>query len=295
MLNNIKLIVTDMDGTLLNKSQELGDYTIETFKKIQDQGVKIVLASGRSYKTLLTYGEQLKMHEYGGYYIGANGAAITETKRMQHQIIRQIEPAELKEIFEVVSLLDVEMMAVQDETIFDYIPDALMNIKKQFRIDNHIADDVPMTAGTFSIVVDQRRGYKHIHYVNNFDEIDVSVNKVCIAHQQARINEIYPILEEKLGDKFHFVMTSPQWIECTPLGINKGNAINKILLDENIHIDNVLIFGDGENDLSMLNLTCNSVAMKNAMPKVKAQCTYETAKDNNTEGVADFINNHLLK
>ena len=155
---DIRLIVMDMDGTLLNSDQCIPEENLNALMEAQKKGIRLVLASGRSYKTLTEYGLQLKMPEYDGYFIGVNGAALTKTATMEHEIIRQLQKEEIKEIYDAAMPYDIEIMGVMDATIYDYIPDSLMELKAQYRKENDIADDVPWTAGTFKMIVDQRRG-----------------------------------------------------------------------------------------------------------------------------------------
>ena len=114
---DIRLIVMDMDGTLLNSDQCIPEDNLNALLEAQKKGIRLVLASGRSYKTLTEYGLQLKMPEYDGYFIGVNGAALTKTATMEHEIIRQLQHDEIKEIYEAAMPYEIEVMGVMDATI----------------------------------------------------------------------------------------------------------------------------------------------------------------------------------
>ncbi|MFI3283574.1 MAG: HAD family hydrolase [Erysipelotrichaceae bacterium] len=290
---NIKMIVMDMDGTLLNSDHQISDRTKKALLKAQQKGIRLVLASGRSYRTLLAYGEELSMPNYDGYFIGVNGAAITQTSTMKHEVIQQLQIDEIKEIFAAVKPYEIEAMAVLDDTIFDYIPNSLRVIKKAFREENSIEDDVPWTAGTFSMIVDQRKGYQYIYDIQSTEEIDRAVNKICLAHTPEKLVEPYEWLLENLGHKYHFVRTSHQWVECSPLGINKGSTILKLADRLGIHKDEIVVFGDGENDLTMFNAVKYPVAMGNAMENVK-KAAFEITDTNNNDGIALFLEKYSL-
>lgn len=290
---DIRLIVMDMDGTLLNSEQCIPEENLNALMEAQKKGIRLVLASGRSYKTLTEYGLQLKMPEYDGYFIGVNGAALTKTATMEHEIIRQLQKEEIKEIYEAAMPYDIEVMGVMDATIYDYIPDSLMELKAQYRKENDIAEDVPWTAGTFKMIVDQRRGYSSINYIKSPDEIPNPVNKICLAHTAEYLQKPYEELLEKLGHKYHFARTSPQWIECAPQGINKGAAILRLAERLGITPDQIAVFGDGENDLSMFRVVKYPIAMGNAMDSVKKEA-FEVTLDNNSSGIAHFLKKHKL-
>lgn len=286
-MKQCKLIIMDMDGTLLTSEGVISPRTYEALVKAEENGVRLVLASGRSWKTLQAFGEQLQMPKYDGYFIGVNGAAITETKTMTHHRIAQLQVDEIQEIFNFAKPYEVEIMGVLDSTIYDYVPDSLREIKRQYRIENNIADDVPWTGGTFKLIVDQRKGYSEIYDIKEAHEIPVPVNKMTLCHTKEGLEEIYPALLESLGHKYNFTRTSPSWIEIAPKQVSKGNAIRMLQEQLNITPEETYIFGDGENDLSMF--TCGiAVAMGNAMDLVKEKANRVTL-DNNSDGIAAVV------
>lgn len=82
---SIKWIVTDMDGTLLNSSERITDRTREALIACQKKGIRLILASGRSYVRLLPYAEQLEMKNYEGCFIEINGLALISLRRKRGQ------------------------------------------------------------------------------------------------------------------------------------------------------------------------------------------------------------------
>lgn len=290
---NIKMIVMDMDGTLLTSKQSISENTMQVLMEAQEKGIRIVLASGRSYRTLLPYGAQLKMSMNDGYFICVNGAGIMETKTMEYKVVRQLQKEEIMELFYAILPFEVEAMGVLDSTIYDYIPDSLREIKREYRALHEIPDDVPWTGGTFSIITDQRKGYSQIYEIQDFEEIPCAVNKICLAHLPDVLEPIHAELIKKYGDKYHFARTSNQWIECSPAGVNKGTAILNLAKNLGIEADEIVVFGDGENDLSMFRVVKYSVAMGNAMDSVK-RAAYEVTYDNDSDGIGHFLKKHKV-
>ncbi len=287
------MIAMDMDGTLLNSQHVIGEETRLALMEAEKRGVRLVLSSGRSYKTLTAFGEQLKMNEYDGYFIGANGAAITKCATMEHEVIRQLDLDEIHEIYQAAFPYEIEIMGVLDSTIYDYIPESLKAVKAAYRKENGMTDDVPWTGGAFGIVVDQRKGYSQINYINGPQDIPCPVNKICFAHLPEHLDVPYQELCKTLGQKYHLARTTYQWIECQPLGINKGNALMKLAAQLDITPDEIVVFGDGENDLSMFEVVTYPVAMANGMESVKA-AAFETTLDNDSEGIAHFLKKHHI-
>lgn len=290
-MKNLKMIIMDMDGTLLNSEGIITERTYQALIKAQEKGIKVVLASGRSWKTLKDFGKQLKMDQYEGYFIGVNGAAITEVSTMTHHVISQLHIEDIQTIFNEAKSYEVEIMGVLDSIIYDYIPDSLREIKRQYRIENNIAEDVPWTGGTFKLVTDQRKGYPEIYDIQSAEDIPCSVNKMTLCHTADVLATVYPKLVEKLADKYNLNRTSPQWIEISPIHVSKGNAIDILQKKLNIKKEETFVFGDGENDLSMFPYGV-SVAMGNAMESVKEKADVITL-DNNHDGIGVLIEEYL--
>ncbi|MCI8539889.1 MAG: HAD family phosphatase [Erysipelotrichaceae bacterium] len=289
----IKLIAMDMDGTLLNSNHVISEQTLQALIEAEKKGVRLVLSSGRSYKSLTAFGEQLQMPQYDGYFIGANGAAITKTATMEHEVIRRLNSDEIHEIYTAAFPYDIEIMGVMDDTIYDYIPTSVKQLKEVYRKENNIAEDVPWTAGAFGLVIDQRKGYSHINYIEGPQDIPCPINKICFAHEPERLDVPYQELCKRLGKKYHLARTTYRWIECQPLGINKGNALLKLAKELGISPDEIAVFGDGENDLSMFEVVKYPVAMANAMESVKA-AAFEVTLDNDSDGIAHFLKKYQI-
>lgn len=283
-----------MDGTLLNHEHSLSDYTCQVLQEAQDRGILLVLASGRSIRTLAPLGEKLAMHEHQGYYLCVNGEKIISSKSLEEFTYQQLFAKDIQKIMEFVEPFEVEIMAVQDVAIYDYIPASMLELKNEYRRQNHITDDIPNTAGTFSMIVDQRKGYDVIEYLHDIHNIQIQANKICIAHEPEVLNNVYEKLLQHFKDEYHFVKTSPRWIECMPKGVDKAVALDDLMKKLQLTPDEIMIFGDGENDLSMFEKSTYAIAMKNGMEKVLEKANFVTEKTNDEDGVAHFIEAYVL-
>lgn len=289
-MTTCKMIIMDMDGTLLTSSGTISQRTKDALIKAQEKGIKVVLASGRSWKTLQAYGDSLQMPKYDGYFIGNNGAAITETATMTHTKIAQMQLDEIKEVFEFAKKYGVEVMGVLESTIYDYIPDEFREMKRQYKLEHGI-DEAIWTGGIRAIVADQRKGYDKIYDCKSIEDYVEPVNKMTFCHKEEVIYKLYHDLVEHLGDKYNFARTTSTWAECNPKAVSKGNAI-KILQEKfNILPEETFVFGDGENDLSMFAVG-HAVAMGNAMDTVKIHAD-EVTLDNDSDGIAVVIERYL--
>ena len=97
----VKMIVMDMDGTLLNSHNQITKKTKEILLEVQKKGIQLVLASGRSYMKLLPYAKELQMDIYGGYLVEVNGTAVYDVKNNQREVLAQMQVEQIHEIYAI--------------------------------------------------------------------------------------------------------------------------------------------------------------------------------------------------
>lgn len=280
----MKAIIMDMDGTLLNKNNEISNVTLKTLIELERQGVTLILASGRSYTRLLPYAKQLQMDVYGGFLLEVDGIAIYDMKTNQRTILRQMASEEIRDVFSMLMKMECESMACFDDGMFDYFPQSIRDIKIKLRQQRQLEDDFPWTAGPWDWLTDMRQGYPNIHYIQSVDEIYGMINKIQIMQTEEAIACLYEELKEKVKGKFEIFRTCPRQLEILPLGYSKGKTLLKLMNYFGWKPEDVLAFGDGENDVSMFEVVEHSFAMANAKEFVKEKAKYVTAS-NNDDGI----------
>ena len=162
---NIKAIVMDMDGTLLNSKDKISPKTKDALIECQKNGIKIVLASGRNYGRIKPYLEELRLEEFGGLLIEINGIAIYDMSTNQRTILRQMHEDEVHPVFSYLMNLNAESIAVYDEGLFDYMPDHILTMKQKLRLSLDLPEDYPWTAGAWSWFLDKRNDYPCQKYI----------------------------------------------------------------------------------------------------------------------------------
>ena len=282
----------DMDGTLLNDESKLTPYTIETLIEVQKKGIKLVLSSGRSHITLNDYAKTLKMDEYEGNLICVNGISRYSYKTNTIEYLQKISLEEEKILFDNFKKHNVEIMAVNDDYLYDYNAPEYLKEKIEYKKENNIINDI-FTGGPKGIYHDQTKNKYRVINVDNFDNND-PVNKVIIAQRKEVLNKAINDTPEKIKNSFTFNKTTDLWLEISPLNVSKGNNLKALAEKTNISLDEIMVFGDGENDLSMLTIVENSVCMLNGMDSVKRQVKYVSDYTNDEDGVAKFVKKMIL-
>ena len=280
----IQMIVMDMDGTLLTSENKISPKTKELLLRVQQQGVRLVLASGRSYCKLLEYAKELCMDAYGGYLLEVNGLILYDLASGKRHIRKQMGRIEMEELFTYFRQWDVEFMAQFDDGLYDYKPESIIKEKAEYRRIHNLGEDYPWTGGAFALLADNRKGYPNIHYIDTWEEIDRRINKVSIAYHADVMAEVSAQAKRDLKDRYWLGLTTPKWLELMPLGITKGSGLQALVDMLGISMRDVMAFGDGENDIEMLQAAGIGIAMGNAMAEVKAAADEET-DSNNDEGI----------
>lgn len=286
--STVRAVVLDMDGTLLNEHEQISDKTRDALIQLEKEGVKLILASGRSYTRLMPYAKELKMDEYGGYMIEVDGVALYDFDQNKRIKYHEMSPEELAGIFNWLTTQNAESQAMFDDGLFDYISPELYERKKELRKEKGLPDDFPWTAGPFTLLHDLRKGYPHIHYVKSAEEITCPINKIQIMQDEDEIASLYQRMDREWGKEFSIYRTTPKQLEVLPLGYSKGSTVARLMKEHGWNKDEVLVFGDGENDLSMFEVVDHSFAMGNAQDFVKAKAAH-VAGSNREDGIVSGL------
>ena len=277
---DIKLIATDLDGTFLNSNHlTIPQENIEAFKKAHEIGIKVAVASGRTKILADNVTEQLPFLDY---LITSNGAVTYDLHTGQVVCSTLMSNTHSVEIFNI--LKDYNLIY----EIY-YKGDCYMNEKSYAMFDGehvppHIHDllkdfikPVPDLAkligsdGIEKLNILSLTGEERI-------EIEEKIGKTC----DVAFASSFPIVKGANGN-----------LEMTDREATKGFAIKGLADALGISKENIMCFGDGENDCSMLQFADYSFAMANGTDLVKSTAKYVTDTNDNG-GVAKAINKYVF-
>lgn len=278
---SIKLIVTDLDGTFLNSNHiTIPQENIEAFHKAHEMGIKVAVASGRT-KILTDYiMEQLPFLDY---LITSNGACVYDLNTGKEVCSTLISTEKSVNIFNILDDYDLTY-----EIYFN--GDCYMNSKSysMFNADN-VAPHI------FALLKD------FIKEVPDLSALlgNKGMEKLNILSLSARERTE---IEKKVSsiDKFSFASSFPQDecrdgnLEITHMNSNKGFAVKNLAESLGLGSENIMCFGDGENDCSMLSLADYSFAMANGSDYAKSTAKFITDTNDNG-GVAQAIKKYVFE
>lgn len=276
----LKLIAADLDGTLLNEAGEVSEFTQKVFLRAQQEGIRIVLATGRDLPYFSQAREALHTDMFAqNFYIALNGARIADLKNGQEQRTQGFVPENVDLFLKLAADYDLEALCYTQSGRFRYarcgFEQRRLDYLKQHGLS--IEDNVEHLLG-------RNMELETPHY----PESAGSVQKIAFLHSSLRLQQLLPELRAKLPAQCSALLVTPCWVEVVPDWLNKETALRKIMQQCGIHPDEAVAFGDGENDLGMLKSVTHGYAMSNAFSSVLEQIPLH-APANTEDGVAKTI------
>lgn len=266
----VKLIAADMDGTFLRDDKT---YDQNRFKKqmeqMKQQGIRFVAASGNQRHHL---NDIFKGDTTNVSYISDNGAVV------------QIGD---KVIFEQPIAANIVPQIVQELERNPILQNALVVLsgKKDAYISKHVSKEIKREASKY---------YRHIEQVDNLLSVNDTIFKIALGFEKDTL-EIEKLFQEKFGKWIRATSSGYGGVDLIHKDISKAIGLNKLLEHWQLDSEQCAVFGDGENDIEMLEVSKYSYAMKNASDKVKQASKYHTTYDNNHDGVLHEIDLLLEK
>lgn len=271
-----KMIAMDMDGTLLTTDKMVSEYSKDVLQRAADMGVKLVVCTGRIFKSAKIFA---KIIGTKAPVVASNGAYIREKDKDEVIYSKPLNRDEIYKVIDISKKYDFCPQVFTSDTIFS---EKLIHSAKNYlrwnetllekdRINIHITDDI------YSIIDENLGSILKVLVMSDEDDKLLSFRK-----------------DLKSYGNFSIVSSFKNNAEIMSEGISKGNAV-KILADYfNISKDEVVCFGDGENDASMIKYAGLGIAMDNAIDEIKEIADYITDTNDN-DGVAKAIEKFVLK
>ena len=240
-----KVIVCDVDGTTLKSGERVfNDNVKKAFKKILDDKSYLVVASGRTYRNLY------KIFDYNKnvVYIAENGNQIVFNENILK--INKFDKEKGIEIIKYLYSFKKDLIAILIST-----PDEAIYYK-----ENNIYIDEEETPRYKDIDLNK--------LIKNFDNKEIIKISIFKEKMDDLFYKIYHSLNEKF-DNIEVFDANNRWIDISNKNGNKGQAVKFVLDKFKINELPLYVFGDGENDISMLKLTKNNYCPIDALDNVK--------------------------
>ena len=266
----IKLIGIDIDGTLLNSKKELTRGTLEALWTAAEQGVEIVISTGRFLSEFLELVEALPMMHYA---VTCTGAQVLDLRTGKTLCRHALTASELKRLYEKLKDLDA-MLQVFSE--------------RDGRIHNRASDLVQSErfCGPALAPVLRRTHEAEADLDSFVSQYTGTTNKLHLFFPSAAVKA--QALDRLSGEPYTLLSSADNDLELMALGVDKALGLRELAAHLGLDRSQVMAIGDGSNDAAMLRYAGLGVAMGNASPEAKAAADQITAS-NDEGGVAHAI------
>ena len=254
---NYTLVVCDMDGTLLTSNHRISDYTANIIKKIEDKGIKFMIATGRPYLDARYYRDSLELKSY---LITSNGARAHDEDN-NPIVVENIPKEYVKRLLAYNVGKDIHRnIYLNDDWIIEYEIDGLVEFHKE---------------SGYGFNIDDLSKYQN-----------QEVAKVFFLGKNEDIENLEKNMEKEFQNDLSITVSSPFCLEFMKKGVNKAETLKKVLKLLNIKSEEVIAFGDSMNDYEMLSLVGKPFIMGNGNKRLmEALPNVEVVGNNNEDGI----------
>ncbi|WP_171014968.1 Cof-type HAD-IIB family hydrolase [Culicoidibacter larvae] len=276
---SIKVIIMDVDGTLTNSQKGISPKTKEALLNAQKAGCKLILASGRPTSGLKDFADELDMPNNGGLLVSYNGSQVVDSKTDEILFNQAMTVEEGQAVLEHLKQFAVRPMIDKNE--YMYVNDVYNCM-------------IPFNGEELNIIQYESRGgkYKLCEKDDLASFADFPLNKILTAADPEYLQANYKAMMEPFKDSLNCVFTAPFYFEYTANGIDKAKALDTVLIPMGYTRDEMIAFGDGHNDATMVEYAGTGVAMGNAVDDLKAKADYITLS-NDEDGIAVALAEYL--
>ena len=251
--SNVKLVVSDMDGTLLNSEGKVSTQFFTLFKELQKRNINFCAASGRQHNSII---DKLSAIKNDIHVIAENGAIAKKGDEIL--LLNSLASEKITKVIPILrAIKNTNIVLCSQNTAFIESTDShFINMFQEYYSSFQIVEDLMEIAKTTPVL------------------------KIAIHHFNSSEAFIYPAIKH-LKDDFLVKISGQHWLDISDEKANKGQALRVVQKLLNINKEETMVFGDYHNDIEMMQEAHFSFAMKNAHKDIKELANYETESNNN--------------
>lgn len=272
MFENIKLIVADIDGTLVNEERDMLPLTRACLNDLHARGILIGIASGRPIgEHLYAQKNDWNVDFDFDLWIGMNGGQLYDVRKDKTDYFYKLQPETIEEIIMMMRPIKANpFIYVGEDMLSEYVDDEMYASMARHKIQ---CTKVPL-----------ERLWKE------------PTDKILFRLQDASdMPRAEAFASEHPSEKYTAFKTQPTMLEFQDPRVNKGLGVSMYCEANRIDLKDVMVFGDMSNDNGMMQLEGPSICLKNGSDDTKALADYITEYDNDHDGMGHWLIDHFYK
>lgn len=268
----MKILFTDLDGTLLNKQSRVSEYTKKVLAEMVAAGHKLVLSSGRPLDSIKGVARVDGLTYPGVYIVANNGSTVYDCDTGRIIMEKTVDFEYVDKVWKLCMDRGIHIQTYTSDSIVSCADDEEIKvyISKIF---------LPVINTENPLEVLKKEPYKML-------AIELS-DKSVLDRLQEDIIAMY-------GDRLNAIFSEPKYLEIFNKTAGKGDALIWLCNYLNIPIENSYAAGDQMNDLSMVLAAGNGIAMINGAEDLKAEADIISTETNDEDGLAHLIERYIL-
>lgn len=265
--SKIKLVAIDLDGTTLREDKTFSERLLKVMDLLQEQGVVVVICSGRAPESVCSFAKIMHLDRYQGYCVCFNGGALINLKDPQKDLYVSTMTAQ--------DLIDIEAQAREHHNFVHAYSTrrVLLTESKVIFTEMEIAASM--------------QPFEQISFPDEVDPNELIYKLIAVGLKKP-LDEMRDNLPASFMKRFNIARTHDNFLEFMHKDCSKGATLVELCKILGINMENVVAFGDAENDIEMVQMAGVGVAMSNAMPALKAVAPYR-AINFIDDGVAIYL------
>ena len=283
-----KLVAIDLDGTMLDSYGRVTENTKNTIKKVEEQGVEVVIASGRPIDSIKTIAKEIKSKNY---FIAGNGAIVYDVKK--DEIIYEKTMSKEK-VLEIIKICEENSISYNVYTEKEILATSLKyNVlyyhKENLKKEESKRTKINIVNNMYEYIKDKEDArFLKITICDESKSVFNSIIRKLREINDIEILEVSHMARKTIVQGTEEYPISYYYTEISTNDVDKWNAIEFLIKKLNIKREEVMAIGDNANDKMMIEKAGLGIAMKQSAPSI-IELADEVTEDNNEDGVAKIL------
>lgn len=266
--SKFKVIISDLDGTLLNNEHKISSYTKTIFQELHNQNYILIVATGRHHLDAIPVVQTIGVPIY---LVTSNGARIHAPNK------------------ELLYSFDISSDAIKSVLALEIDPEITTVLFKE---------KVWQTNKNNEKLNSFQTELNYIPQIVDFDTVDdfTAIKLLFVDENHQKLVTLKNRIFENYSENFSYAFSLPICLEIMDKSVDKSFAISKILERESLTYEEAICFGDGFNDEKMLLASAKGLIMDNAVANFKNKLSHlEIISNNDEDGVAKYLYNEIIR